>query len=149
MKEELKTLNVLERLINYKVFSYICQVNMLPTRKENVLSVKQNTNQLTEEVKLVLMNVRKKESIVMINNILNNIQKFQEKLLRIGKKITRQELMKEQEKDGEKIKDYKLEIIPMNLLEKEEFQDMESVNYVEDYQREKPTILNIQRRILY
>ncbi len=145
----LKTLKAKERLINYKVFRYICQVNMLQKIKEIVLFVEKNINQPMEEVKLVQRNVRKKEKEDMIKNILNNIQRFQELLQKIGNKIIKIKLMKGQKNDGGKTRNFKLEIIPMNLLEEKEFQNMGSVNYVGNYQRGKSIILNMQRRILF
>jgi len=146
---KLKTLKVEEKLINYKVFRYICQINMPQTKKGFVLFVEKNFNQQMEEAKLVQKNAEKKGNFNMIKNILKTIQKFQEKHLKIGNKITEKKLIKEQERDGEKINGFKLETRLMNLLEKKEFQDMENANYVEDYPIEKYITQNIQGRILY
>jgi len=142
-------LNVEERFINYKVFRYLWLVNMLRTKRKVVLFVKKNISLQMEEVKLVQKNVERKESFSMIRNILNSIQRFQEKHLKIGNRKIKRELIKEQENDGKEIIDLKLEIKPMNLLEKKEFQNMENVNYVESCPIEKCITLNTQRRILY
>ena len=146
---ELKTLNVEERFINYKVFSYLWLANTLQRIKENVLFVEKNFNQQMEEAKPVQMNVGKKGNFNMIKSILKQIQKSQEKLLKTGRRIIKAKLIKEQKKDGKKINVLKSEIRPTNLLERKGFQDMGNVNCVEIYQTEKPTILNIQRRILF
>jgi len=146
MSEELKTLKIEERFISYKVFSYIWLANMLRRIRENVLFVGKNFNQQIVEVKPVQKNVERKENINMIKSILDNIQRFQEKHLRIGNRIIEKKLMREQGNDGEMIKDYKLEITQTNLLEKKGLANMGNVSCVKFWEIGKPTISNIQRR---
>jgi len=146
---ELKTLKVEERFINYKVFSYLWLANTLRRIRVNVLFVEKNFNQQMEEAKLVQGNVERKGNTNMIKNILNNIQRFQEKHLKIGNRKIEQKLMQKQENDGETIKDYKLETIQTNLSERKGLTNMENVNYVEFWEIEKPIMLNTQRRTLF
>jgi len=146
---ELKTLKVKERFINYKVFSYLWLANTLRRIKANVLSVGKNFNQQTEEAKLVQKNVGEKGNLNMIKNILNSTQRFQEKHLKIGNKIIEIELIQEQENDGEKIENYRLEITPIISLKNLEYPNMENVNYAENNQTGKFIIQNTTRRISF
>ncbi len=147
-RHTLKTLNLEEGFINYKVLRYIWLVNM-PQKKENVLSVKKNMNPPTEEAKLVQKNVKRKRKDNMIKNISRNIQKFQELLQRIGRGITERKLIKEQENVGEEIKSYKLETRQIILSRNSEYPNMENVNYVKNNQIDKFIIPDIQRRISF
>ena len=143
---KLKTLKVEERFINYKVFRCLWLVNMLRIRKEFALSVEKNINPQMEEVKLVQKNVRKKGSFNMIRNIFKNIQRFQEKHLKIGNRTTEKKLIKERENDGGGIRNCRLEISPIISSKNLEYQDMENVNYVKNYPTDKFIIQNTIRR---
>ena len=146
---KLKTLEEEERLINYNVFRYLWLVNMLQLIREDVLFVIKNINLQMVEVKLVQENVGIKEKENIIRNIRNYNQKFQEMLLKNGKEIIVKELMKRQDRDGKTIRNYKLETNQMDLLRNLRFQNMENANFVENYQKDKFIILNIQRRALF
>jgi hypothetical protein len=146
--KELKTLKVKEKFINYKVFSYLWLANTLQRIKENALFVGKNFNQPIAEIQLVQKNVEKKENTNMIKSILNKIQRFQDKHLKIGNRIIERKLINEQERNGEKIENYRLEIKPITLLRNLEFQNTENVNYVGNNQTGKFIIQNTIRRIL-
>ena len=148
-KEELKTLKVEERFINYKVFSYLWLANMLRRIRENVLFVKKSSNQPIVEVKLAQKNAERKGNTNMIKNISNNIQRFQEKHLKIGNRTIEKELMREQEKDGEMIGNCRLEIIPIISLRNLDYRNMGNVNCVKNNQADRFIIQNTIRRTLF